>query len=138
MDARKLVVAALIGNERGEVLLTQRREDQDLPLFWELPGGKIEPGESPSDALRREIQEELGVTVTVGRIWDVLHHRYPRYDVTMLVYRCELAAGAEPRPVEVRALAWVAPPAFPSYEILPADAPLLERLVVEGGLKPRE
>jgi 8-oxo-dGTP diphosphatase len=129
---RKLVVAALIVNARGEVLLTQRREDQDLPLYWELPGGKIEPGEAPADALRREIIEELGVEVDVGRVWDALHHRYPRYEVIMLVYRCVLPAGAEPRPVEVRDLAWVAPPALRDYRILPADEPLVQRLASEG------
>src|SRR5262245_41677882 len=106
---RKLVVAALIANGAGEVLLSQRREDQDLPLYWEFPGGKVEPGEAPDAALAREIREELGVECRVGRVWDVLFHAYPRYDVYMLVYRCELPAEAVPRPVEVRDLAWVAP-----------------------------
>jgi 8-oxo-dGTP diphosphatase len=132
MTERKLVVAALIVSSRGEVLLTQRREDQDLPLSWEFPGGKIEPGESPVDALRREIREELGVAVEVGRVWEVLHHRYPRYDVTMIVYRCALPEGAAPRAVEVRDLAWVTPAALGDYPILPADAPLVARLAREG------
>src|SRR5262245_32976205 len=127
MDARKLVVAALLVNDRGEVLLTQRREDQDLALFWEFPGGKIEPGEAPEAALRREIQEELGVAIEVGRIWDVLFHRYPTYDVYMLVYRCTVVAGEEPRAVEVRDLAWVSPPDLGLYRVLPADTPLVER-----------
>jgi 8-oxo-dGTP diphosphatase len=133
MTDRKLVVAALIANARGEILITQRREDQDLPLFWEFPGGKIELGESPADALRREILEELGTVIEVGRIWDVLHHRYPRYEVIMLVYHCALAPGAAPpSPVEVRDLAWVAPAALGQYTILPADAPLVARLATDG------
>ena len=133
VNSRKLVVAALITTaDSGEVLLTQRRADQDLPLLWEFPGGKIEPGEAPEEALARELREELGVDATVGRIWDVLYHRYPAYDVYMLVYRCVLAPGATPRPVEVAAVHWVRPAALTDYPILPADAPLVARLVREA------
>jgi len=128
---RKLVVAALVENEAGEILLTQRREDQDLPLFWEFPGGKIEPGEAPEAALARELAEELGVRAEIGRVWDVLFHRYPRYDVYMLVYRATLAAGDAPRPVEVRDVAWVPRARLGEKMILPADAPLVARLVSE-------
>ena len=131
VDDRKLVVAALLVREGGEVLLTQRRADQDLPLLWEFPGGKIEPGEAPEAALARELREELGIEVVVGRIWDVLYHRYPRYDVYMLVYHVTLARGAAPQPVEVADVAWVAPPALSQYAILPADAPLVARLQQE-------
>jgi 8-oxo-dGTP diphosphatase len=126
---RKLVVAALITNDRDEVLLTQRRADQDLPGFWEFPGGKVEPGEAPEVALARELMEELGVVAHVGRIWDVLFHRYPEYDVYMLVYRAALAEGAAPRPVEVADVRWVARRELEGYMILPADAPLVGRIV---------
>ncbi len=131
MDSRKLVVAALIVNDLGEVLLSQRRADQDLPLLWEFPGGKIEPGESPEVALARELREELDVGVTVGKVWDVLYHRYPRYDVYMLVYRCWLAPGAQPRAVEVADFHWVARAALERYVVLPADEPLIARLAGE-------
>ncbi len=124
---RKLVVAALIARASGEVLITQRREDQALPLYWEFPGGKVEPGEAPEAALEREIREELGVAVAVGRIWDVMFHAYPEYDVYMLVYRCTITGGT-PSAVEVKDLAWVAPAALDGYDVLPADAPLVARL----------
>ena len=127
-----LVVAGLIVGPGGRVLISQRRPDQALPLGWELPGGKIEPGESPVAALARELHEELGVTVEVGPIWDVLFHAYPDFDLLMLVYRCELADGAEPRCVQVHDLAWCIPSELPAYDILPADRPLIDRLVREG------
>ena len=127
---RKLVVAGLIVRD-GIVLITQRRADQALPLQWEFPGGKVEPGESPTAALARELREEIGVTVDVGRIWDVLFHAYDAFDLVMLVYACRLVEG-EPRAVEVADLAWVPPPELPRWDILPADRPLVDRLVSEG------
>ncbi|HKA89389.1 MAG TPA: (deoxy)nucleoside triphosphate pyrophosphohydrolase [Haliangiales bacterium] len=132
MQERKriLVVAALAKNDAGEILLTQRRDDQDLPLYWELPGGKIEPGEAPEAALARELAEELGTAAEVGRVWDVLFHAYPSYDVYMLVYHCRLLGA--PRAIDVRDFAWVAPARLGDYRVLPADAPLTARLRSPG------
>jgi 8-oxo-dGTP diphosphatase len=128
--SRKLVVAALVRDGSGRILLSRRREDQPMPLLWEFPGGKVEEGESPTDALAREIEEELGCRAQVGRVDDVVFHRYPDFDLYMLVYRCRLLG--EPRPVEVAELAWVAPVDLENYEVLPADIPLCERLSREG------
>ena len=128
---RKLVVAGLVIGEGDRVLITQRRADQALPLQWEFPGGKVEPGEAPVDALVRELREELGVTVAVGRIWDVLFHAYPAFDLVMLVYVCRIVDGS-PRAVEVADLAWVAARDLARWDILPADRPLVERLGVES------
>ena len=127
---RKLVVAGLILGD-GQVLITQRRADQALPLQWEFPGGKVEAGEAPVAALVRELREEIGVTVAVGRIWDVLFHAYPAFDLVMLVYACRIVEG-EPRAVEVADLRWLPPGELPAWDILPADKPLVERLVSEG------
>jgi 8-oxo-dGTP diphosphatase len=129
--SRKLVVAGLIVGDDRRVLITQRRADQELGLLWEFPGGKVEPGEAPTAALVRELREELGVTVAVGRIWDVLFHAYPMFDLVMLVYVCRIASGS-PRPVEVADLAWVAATDLPQWDILPADRPLVDRLSVEN------
>ena len=129
--ARKLVVAGLIVRDDQRVLITQRRADQALGLQWEFPGGKVEPGEAPVAALERELREELGVTVAVGRIWDVLFHAYPAFDLVMLVYACRIVDGT-PRAVEVADLAWAAAHDLGRWDILPADRPLVERLGVEG------
>lgn len=128
---RKLVVAGLIRDDAGRILLTRRRPDQALPDLWEFPGGKIEPGESPAQALHRELREEIGVTVELGRIWDVLFHAYPEFDVLMLVYPCRITEG-EPRPLEVAAAEWTTVDRLGDYDILPADLPLLDRLRAEA------
>jgi 8-oxo-dGTP diphosphatase len=136
---RTLVVAGLVVGDDGRILITQRRPDQALGGKWEFPGGKVEPGEAPVAALARELAEEIGVTVAVGRIWDVLFHAYPAFDLVMLVYVCRIitsspgrAGGDMPRAVEVADLAWVAPHDLAGWDILAADRPLVERLRVEG------
>ncbi|HMG21920.1 MAG TPA: (deoxy)nucleoside triphosphate pyrophosphohydrolase [Kofleriaceae bacterium] len=127
---RTLVVAGLILGGDGRILIAQRRADQALGGKWEFPGGKVEPGEAPVAALARELREELGVTAEVGRIWDVLFHAYPEFDLVMLVYVCRIIGS--PRAVEVADLAWVAVAELPAWDILPADRPLVERLGAEG------
>ena len=127
---RTLVVAGLILGDDGRILITQRRADQALGGKWEFPGGKVEPGEAPVAALARELREELGVAAAVGRIWDVLFHAYPEFDLVMLVYVCRI--NGAPRTVEVADLAWVAPRDLAGWDILPADRPLVERLGAEG------
>lgn len=127
---RKLVVAALVRDSDGRVLLSRRRPEQPMGNLWELPGGKVEPGEDPRDALAREIGEELGCGARVGRIDDVVFHRYPAFDLVMLVYATAL--DGTPRAVDVAEVAWVAPRDLLRYEVLPADVPLVERLAREG------
>ena len=133
---RKFVVAGMIIDQTCEpprVLITQRRADQALPLQWEFPGGKVEPGESPHDALVRELREEVGATVELGRVWDVLFHAYPDFDLVMLIYPCRLTTASElPRIVEVADMAWATPSELSRWPILPADLPLVERLQAEG------
>jgi 8-oxo-dGTP diphosphatase len=128
---RKLVVAGLIIGDDHRILITQRRADQELPLLWEFPGGKVEAGESPVAALVRELGEEIGVTVSVGRIWEVLFHAYPAFDLVMLVYVCRIVEGV-PHAVEVADLAWVAAHDLRRWDILPADRPLVDRLGTEN------
>jgi 8-oxo-dGTP diphosphatase len=127
---RMLVVAALIRRE-GLLLISRRRTDQAMPNLWEFPGGKVEAGESPQTALAREVREELGCDVEVGRIDDVVFHPYPAFDLYMLVYACRLVRG-EPGPVAVAEIAWITPAQLPTIELLPADLPLARRLAEEA------
>jgi 8-oxo-dGTP diphosphatase len=123
---RKLVVAALIRRE-GRVLMSRRRADQAMPLLWEFPGGKVEAGEAPEAALAREVREELGCEVRVGRIAEVVFHAYADFDLYMLVYACDIVAGT-PAAVEVAKVAWVEAARLPELDLLPADYPLARAL----------
>lgn len=130
---RKLVVAALVTDERGRVLLSRRKADQPMGGLWELPGGKVEPSEAPRAALAREIEEELGCAARVGTIYEVVHHVYPRFELVMLVFRVELVG--HPRALEVEQIAWVPPASLTAYDVLPADVDLLRAIAERGGVE---
>jgi len=121
-----VVVAAVIIRD-GRVLLTRRAEGQHLAGMWEFPGGKLEPEESPEEALVRECREECGIEVEVNEILDVTHHRYPDKEVLLLFYRCELDSG-EVRHLQVADHAWVAPPELDRYPLPPADERIVARI----------
>lgn len=104
-----------------------------MPLKWELPGGKVEPGEAPDAALAREVREELGCGCAVGRIDDVVFFAYPEFDLYMLVYACAL--DGEPRAVEVAEVAWVRPSELTRFDVLPADEGLMARLAREAAAR---
>jgi 8-oxo-dGTP diphosphatase len=123
---RKLVVAALV-RDGGRILVSRRRADQPMPLLWEFPGGKVEPGEDPVVALAREVREELGCEVRVGRIHEVVFHAYEAFDLVMLVYACDIVAGT-PSALQVAEIAWVEARQLPELDLLPADYPLARAL----------
>lgn len=122
-----VVVAAAVVIQSGRVLLTRRAEGQHLAGMWEFPGGKLEDGESPEEALVRECREECGIEVEVGEILDVTHHRYPKKAVLLLFYRCALRRG-EVRHLQVADHAWVAPRDLESYPLPPADERVVSRI----------
>jgi 8-oxo-dGTP diphosphatase len=126
MRPRKLVVAALV-RDGARILMSRRRADQPMPGLWEFPGGKVEPGESPTDALAREVREELGCAAEVGRIHEVVFHAYPEFDLYMLVYAATITEGT-PRALEVAEIAWVEAARLPELDLLPADYPLARAL----------
>lgn len=118
-----LVAAGLIRDPTGRVLLSRRRADQSFPGCWELPGGKLEPGEAPRAALRRELAEELGLQARPGEVFDVLFHRYPDFDLLLLVYACD-PGPLPPVPREVDAVRWFEPPELATLSTPPADREL--------------
>ena len=130
MTELRVVAAALV--EGGRVLAAQRPAHKSQGGLWELPGGKVEAGEPPAEALRRELEEELGCASEIGAIEDVLHHVYEEngLEVVILVYRCALLG--EPRAIEVAEVRWVPVAELATLRVLPADQPLVDRLRTAG------
>ena len=118
-----IVVAAIITDGNGRILINQRPPDSRHAGKWEFPGGKVEPGEDPRDALERECLEELGCTVRAGAIYETIFHAYPGHSVLLLFYLAEILEG-RPRPLEQNRLAWTTAEEMAAYDLLEADRPL--------------
>jgi 8-oxo-dGTP diphosphatase len=124
----KRVVAAVI-EKNGKLLVCQRTRHQTMPLKWEFPGGKIEEGEQPRDALRRELEEELGIQAKIGDEIARLQHTYPNGAAVELRFFIVRAYGGEIENRIFRDLQWSAPGDLASYDFLEADASLVRDLV---------
>jgi mutator protein MutT len=121
------VVAALVQDEKGRYLITQRRKGSHLAGLWEFPGGKREADESLEEALRRELTEELSARFAVGQRVETVRWEYPERTIVIHFYRCRLESGTiEPR--EDQAMAWVAPERLSDFDFPPADRDLIARL----------
>lgn len=129
---RTILVAAAVIIEPGRgVLLSRRKEGTHLAGLWEFPGGKVEAGEDPRDALRRELGEELGVVAEVGDIVEVTFHRYDDAEkaVLLLFYEAARAPGSpEPQALDVAEVAWVGKSGLDPARFPPADLAVLEKV----------
>lgn len=121
------VVAGVIRDARGRILLAQRTGASDLAGLWEFPGGKIDPGESPEAALIRELDEELGIQAEVGEALITVPQRYPDKRLTLDVRHVTRWRG-NARGREGQALLWVPPRKLASYRMPPADRPVVAAL----------
>lgn len=119
------VVAAVIMKE-GKVFATQRGYGE-FKDGWEFPGGKVEAGESPEEALRREIREELEVEVNVGDLIDTIEYDYPAFHLSMKCYACTIAGGS-PHLLEHEAARWLSADLLDSVAWLPADITLIPKI----------
>ena len=120
------VVAAII-RRNDRILITQRFNDVHLAGLWEFPGGKVEPGESLDEALRREILEELGIRIQLEDEFFTAEHHYPGRSVRLHFFNCSIVEG-EPRPLGVADLRWSSPADLDELEFPEADKELIARL----------
>ena len=119
------MVCAVI-ERAGRVLLAQRPAHKHLPLKWEFPGGKVEAGEEPATALRREIREELGCDIVPGRALPRFLHTYGSTEIEMIPFVCKLVPGTpEPQAHEHIALAWALPAELKDHDLAAADLPVV-------------
>ena len=120
------VVAAVIFDTQGRIFATQRGYGE-WKDWWEFPGGKIEPGESPQQALRREIREELDAVIEVGELLRTINYDYPTFHLTMHCFKCRLANGHLTL-LEHEAAKWLTPSDLQSVRWLPADEEIIQDL----------
>lgn len=124
------VVGAMLQNDEGCYLITQRPPKASLPLLWEFPGGRVEEGESDPQALAREIREEMGVEAVVLEEAMHTHHEYPTYDIDFRVFRCRLKnPKAVIQHLRVHDHRWVTLEQMSQFKFPDADAKTLEKLL---------
>jgi 8-oxo-dGTP diphosphatase len=123
----KRVVAAVIFKD-GKVLVCQRTRHQTMPLKWEFPGGKIEEGEQPRDALRRELDEELGIDAKIGQEVSRIRHEYPGGGSVELRFFVVHEYQGEIENRIFRDVRWSTPSALAKYDFLEADLPLVRAI----------
>lgn len=124
------VSGALLQDDQGRVLLAQRPANKPMPFLWEIPGGKLEVGESPESALVRELQEEIGIIVAPESLtpFTFTTHCYPDFRIILLVYQCSQWEGS-PQALEGQGgIEWVAPKSLHHYPMAEANWPLIPLL----------
>ncbi len=128
MSERKTVkvVAAII--RKGDKIFATQRGYGDFKDGWEFPGGKVEPGEKPEDAIVREIKEELGADIRVTGFLTTVEHDYPQFHLSMDCFWAELKDGTEMVLLEHEAAKWLAKDELDSVDWLPADVKVVENI----------
>jgi len=118
----KLVVACALINEYGKVLINERPVGKDYAGYWEFPGGKVDQGETPEEAIIRELKEEINIDVTGSCLAPLsfTEKQYDNYYVVVLLYVCRRWNG-HIMPMEEQELAWVNPKEINNFNLLPAD-----------------
>ena len=117
------VVAALIW-DNGKFMICQRPAHKSRGLLWEFVGGKVEPGETKEQALIRECQEELAITVSIGGVFMDVVHEYPDITVHLTLFNATIAEGV-PQKLEHNDIQWITSAEIPNYNFCPADKEIL-------------
>lgn len=125
-----VVVVAGVADKDGKIMLCRRNAHSLEGMKWEFPGGKVERGETPEDALVRELREELGVETRTGALIDAIVHPaspYPDKGILLLYYRTEIVSG-DPQAIDCSGIAWTEPDALDAFALAPADALFISRM----------
>lgn len=133
MIRKHVQVACAIIERNGLVLATQRSAVMSLPLKWEFPGGKIDPGETAEECLLRELVEEMSLRIAVGQRLPEHTHAYPDFTVTLHPFVCTIVAG-EPLLHEHAALTWLAPGELLTLDWAEADLPVIAGYLARCGI----
>ena len=120
------VVAALVWNG-DRFMICQRPANKARALLWEFVGGKVEPGETKEQALIRECQEELAITLSVGELFMEVIHEYPEITVRLSLFNAAIADGV-PQKLEHNDIQWITVAEIPGYQFCPADVEILKKL----------
>lgn len=121
------VVCALIINENGKLLACRRGPNTSLPGKWEFPGGKVEINETPESALKREIQEELEIFISIRATLDTVTHHYPHFTIALSPFLCQIIDSQPPKCIEHAEIRWVNLSELSSLEWAEADLPIIEQ-----------
>ena len=121
------VVAALIW-DKDKFMICQRPEHKARAFLWEFVGGKVETGETKEQALIRECQEELAVTLSVDDVFMDVVHEYPDITVHLTLFNATIADG-EPQKLEHNDIKWIKPSEIPDYDFCPADEEILKKII---------
>lgn len=132
IDYEKLLVVAGIVVQDNRVLITKRSNRESSPYFWEFPGGKIERGETPIAALKRELREEVGIKTENHYVYEVLSVHQGARDLYLMFYICRLLPGFVPTCKDVLSWTWAASCELKNYRFLAANRPLIQRLERQG------
>ena len=127
----KQIGVAVITNQEGKILIDRRRESGEMGGLWEFPGGKIEPGETVTECIEREIKEELDLTILVGDRLTSITHNYQTFKVTLYVHECQYVSG-EPKPLECEEILWVELSQMNQYQFPQANAQIINLLQSRG------
>lgn len=126
------VAAAIIQDQKGQLLLCRRGAGGNCAFLWEFPGGKLEPGETPQQCVLRECQEELGLALALGPLVAHTTYAYPDKEIEFWFFAAHIATGTPQRRVH-EALCWALPSQLKEYAFCPADQELVRRLAAQGG-----
>lgn len=102
----KIIGVGVIWNTQQQILIDRRRPGGAMGGLWEFPGGKLEPGETVEECIKREIWEELGIVIEVGKHLITVEHDYTHLRVTLIVHHCQHLEGV-PQPIECEEIQWV-------------------------------